>query len=91
MGSGFCAPCATDPGDGFDGVELQHIGEVASQAVGHVAPRPIEAIKNEVMDPKPEREPCPVARPRAEYVLTAKGRELGPALRALKSWGQKHT
>jgi len=105
------------------------------------------------MDPKPEREPCPVARtlniigdrwtililrdllthdarkfqefetslrgispntlsarlknledhaiverrfyeqhpPRAEYVLTAKGRELGPALRALRSWGQKHT
>ena len=29
--------------------------------------------------------------PRAEYVLTAKGRELGPALRALRSWGQKHT
>lgn len=113
----------------------------------------IDAIKNEVMAPKPEREPCPVARtlkiigerwtililrdlfthdarkfqeletslrgispntlsarlkrledhaiverrfyeqhpPRAEYVLTAKGRELGPALRALRSWGQKHT
>lgn len=29
--------------------------------------------------------------PRAEYVLTAKGRELGPVLRALKSWGEKHT
>jgi len=29
--------------------------------------------------------------PRAEYVLTAKGRELGPALRALRSWGEKHT
>jgi DNA-binding HxlR family transcriptional regulator len=29
--------------------------------------------------------------PRAEYVLTAKGRELGPVLRALKGWGAKHT
>jgi DNA-binding HxlR family transcriptional regulator len=29
--------------------------------------------------------------PRAEYVLTAKGRELGPVLRALKDWGLKHT
>ena len=29
--------------------------------------------------------------PRAEYVLTQKGRELGPALRALQVWGQKHT
>ncbi len=29
--------------------------------------------------------------PRADYVLTAKGRELGPVLRALKNWGLKHT
>jgi DNA-binding HxlR family transcriptional regulator len=29
--------------------------------------------------------------PRAEYVLTAKGRDLGPVLRALKSWGLQHT
>ena len=29
--------------------------------------------------------------PRAEYVLTAKGRELGPVLRALKTWGLKYT
>jgi DNA-binding HxlR family transcriptional regulator len=29
--------------------------------------------------------------PRAEYVLTAKGRELGPVLRTLKTWGSKHT
>src|SRR5262249_56743488 len=29
--------------------------------------------------------------PRAEYLLTVKGRELGPALRALKDWGEKHT
>jgi DNA-binding HxlR family transcriptional regulator len=29
--------------------------------------------------------------PRAEYLLTAKGRELAPALKALKEWGQKHT
>jgi DNA-binding HxlR family transcriptional regulator len=29
--------------------------------------------------------------PRAEYLLTEKGRELGPVLRALRDWGQKHT
>lgn len=29
--------------------------------------------------------------PRAEYILTAKGRELGPLLKALRSWGERHT
>lgn len=29
--------------------------------------------------------------PRAEYLLTAKGRELGPAMRALQLWGEKNT
>jgi DNA-binding HxlR family transcriptional regulator len=29
--------------------------------------------------------------PRAEYVLTDKGRELRPTLRALRDWGEKHT
>ena len=29
--------------------------------------------------------------PRAEYRLTQKGKELGPALKALRGWGQKHT
>ena len=28
--------------------------------------------------------------PRAEYVLTQKGRELGPVLSAMRNWGQKH-
>jgi DNA-binding HxlR family transcriptional regulator len=28
--------------------------------------------------------------PRAEYVLTDKGRALGPVLQALKSWGERH-
>jgi DNA-binding HxlR family transcriptional regulator len=28
--------------------------------------------------------------PRAEYILTAKGRTLGPVLRALKIWGERH-
>jgi DNA-binding HxlR family transcriptional regulator len=28
--------------------------------------------------------------PRAEYVLTDKGRELGPILLAIKTWGKKH-
>jgi len=29
--------------------------------------------------------------PRAEYVLTAKGRELGPVLKTLRAWGERHT
>ena len=29
--------------------------------------------------------------PRAEYVLTDKGRALGPAMKALLDWGRKHT
>lgn len=29
--------------------------------------------------------------PRAEYVLTDKGRELRPVLRSLRVWGEKHT
>jgi DNA-binding HxlR family transcriptional regulator len=28
--------------------------------------------------------------PRAEYLLTEKGRTLGPILRALRDWGEKH-
>jgi DNA-binding HxlR family transcriptional regulator len=29
--------------------------------------------------------------PRAEYVLTRKGEELRPVLRALRDWGERHT
>jgi DNA-binding HxlR family transcriptional regulator len=29
--------------------------------------------------------------PRAEYVLTEKGRTLGPILKSLREWGRKHT
>ena len=29
--------------------------------------------------------------PRAEYLLTEKGKELGPVLRNLFDWGQRHT
>jgi DNA-binding HxlR family transcriptional regulator len=28
--------------------------------------------------------------PRAEYVLTPKGRELGPVLKTLRGWGERH-
>jgi DNA-binding HxlR family transcriptional regulator len=31
-----------------------------------------------------------VRPPRLEYFLTPKGRTLGPILRAMKSWGEKH-
>jgi DNA-binding HxlR family transcriptional regulator len=29
--------------------------------------------------------------PRAEYLITAKGRELRPILKTLRSWGERHT
>jgi DNA-binding HxlR family transcriptional regulator len=29
--------------------------------------------------------------PRAEYVLTKKGRELGPVIKAMRDWGMKQT
>ena len=29
--------------------------------------------------------------PRAEYLLTEKGRELGPVIRAMRDWGRKHS
>ena len=29
--------------------------------------------------------------PRAEYLLTERGKELGPVLKALYAWGQRHT
>ena len=29
--------------------------------------------------------------PRAEYRLTQKGRELGPVIKAMRHWGEKHT
>ncbi|MBL1430144.1 MAG: helix-turn-helix transcriptional regulator [Robiginitomaculum sp.] len=29
--------------------------------------------------------------PRAEYVLTAKGRSLGPIINAMRKWGREHT
>jgi DNA-binding HxlR family transcriptional regulator len=29
--------------------------------------------------------------PRAEYVLTSKGRELGPIVKTMRDWGTRHT
>jgi DNA-binding HxlR family transcriptional regulator len=37
-----------------------------------------------------ERRFYSMSPPRAEYVLTAKGRELGPIVRAMRDWGRKH-
>ena len=36
-----------------------------------------------------ERRFYSMSPPRAEYVLTAKGRELGPIVRAMRDWGRK--
>ena len=37
-----------------------------------------------------ERRFYSMSPPRAEYVLTAKGRELGPIVRAMRDWGRKY-
>lgn len=37
-----------------------------------------------------ERRPYQSNPPRYEYLLTIKGRELGPALMTLRDWGKKH-
>ena len=38
-----------------------------------------------------ERRFYSMSPPRAEYVLTPKGRELGPIVRAMRDWGRKYT
>jgi DNA-binding HxlR family transcriptional regulator len=38
-----------------------------------------------------ERRFYSMSPPRAEYILTAKGRELGPIVRAMRDWGRKYT
>ena len=37
-----------------------------------------------------ERRFYSMSPPRAEYVLTAKGRDLGPILSAMRDWGRKY-
>jgi DNA-binding HxlR family transcriptional regulator len=37
-----------------------------------------------------ERRFYSMSPPRAEYVLTAKGRDLGPIVRAMRDWGRKY-
>jgi hypothetical protein len=37
-----------------------------------------------------ERRFYSMSPPRAEYVLTAKGRDLGPIVGAMRSWGRKY-
>src|SRR4029078_5892448 len=37
-----------------------------------------------------ERRCYSMSPPRAEYVLTAKGRDLGPIVRDMRNWGRKH-
>ena len=38
-----------------------------------------------------ERRFYSMSPPRAEYVLTAKGRDLGPIVAAMRTWGRKYT
>jgi DNA-binding HxlR family transcriptional regulator len=37
-----------------------------------------------------ERRFYSMSPPRAEYVLTAKGRDLGPIVRAMRDWGREY-
>ena len=37
-----------------------------------------------------ERRFYSMSPPRAEYILTAKGRDLGPIVRAMRDWGRKY-
>ena len=37
-----------------------------------------------------ERRFYSMSPPRAEYLLTPKGRDLGPIIRAMRNWGEKH-
>jgi DNA-binding HxlR family transcriptional regulator len=38
-----------------------------------------------------ERRFYSMSPPRAEYLLTAKGRDLGPIIGAMRAWGRKHS
>jgi len=60
-------------------------------SLGGIAPRTLSdrlraLEKNGVV----ERRFYSMSPPRAEYVLTAKGRDLGPILAAMRNWGRKY-
>jgi DNA-binding HxlR family transcriptional regulator len=57
----------------------------------HIAPNTLsERLKMLELHGVVERRLYEQHPPRAEYVLTSKGRELGAVIRAMREWGAKH-
>ena len=50
-----------------------------------------ERLRSLVENGVVERRFYSMSPPRAEYVLTTKGRELGPIVGAMRDWGRKYT
>jgi DNA-binding HxlR family transcriptional regulator len=60
-------------------------------SLGGIAPTTLsERLKTLEQNGVLERRFYSMSPPRAEYVLTAKGRDLGPIVRAMRDWGCKY-
>jgi len=60
-------------------------------SLGGIAPNTLsERLKTLEQNGVVERRFYSMSPPRAEYVLTAKGRDLGPIVAAMRTWGQKY-
>ena len=60
-------------------------------SLGGIAPNTLsERLKTLEQNGVVERRFYSMSPPRAEYVLTAKGRDLGPIVAAMRAWGQKY-
>jgi DNA-binding HxlR family transcriptional regulator len=56
-----------------------------------IAPRTLsERLRALEMNGVVERRFYSMSPPRAEYILTAKGRDLGPIVAAMRNWGRKY-
>ena len=60
-------------------------------SLGGIAPNTLsERLKTLEQNGVVERRFYSMSPPRAEYVLTAKGRDLGPIVAAMRDWGRKY-
>jgi DNA-binding HxlR family transcriptional regulator len=60
-------------------------------SLGGIAPNTLsERLKTLEQNGVVERRFYSMSPPRAEYVLTAKGRDLGPIVAAMRAWGRKY-
>jgi DNA-binding HxlR family transcriptional regulator len=61
------------------------------ESVDGIAPRTLsERLRALEKNGVVERRFYSMSPPRAEYVLTAKGRDLGPIVAAMRNWGRKY-